>query len=98
MIVLHPLPRVNEIATDVDDDRRARYFEQVSYGKFARMALLLSLLENADGKNAFVLKGARTEKACPNARCVTNAEPSLEKMSFWDGGAERCSYCETALD
>ncbi|MBS1416238.1 MAG: aspartate carbamoyltransferase [Clostridia bacterium] len=98
MIVLHPLPRVNEIATDVDDDRRARYFEQVGYGKFARMALLLSLLKNVDEKNDFVLKGARTEKICPNARCVTNAEPSLEKMSFSDDGAERCSYCETALD
>ena len=45
MIVLHPLPRVNEIAIDVDDDPRARYFQQVLFGKYVRMALILTLLE-----------------------------------------------------
>lgn len=44
MIVLHPLPRVNEIATEVDDDPRAVYFKQVRYGMFARMALIAKLL------------------------------------------------------
>ena len=43
--ILHPLPRVNEISTAVDDDPRAKYFEQVRNGKFIRMALLLKLLE-----------------------------------------------------
>lgn len=43
--ILHPLPRVNEISTAVDDDPRAKYFEQVSNGKFIRMALILKLLE-----------------------------------------------------
>ena len=42
--ILHPLPRVNEISTDVDDDSRACYFEQVLNGKFVRMALILKLL------------------------------------------------------
>ncbi len=45
MIVLHPLPRVNEITTDVDDDTRACYFKQAMYGKYIRMALILKLLE-----------------------------------------------------
>ena len=45
MIVMHPLPRVNEIATDVDDDPRACYFKQVNYGKIMRKALMLKLLE-----------------------------------------------------
>ncbi len=45
MIVLHPLPRVNEIAAEVDDDPRAKYFEQALYGKYVRMALILKLLE-----------------------------------------------------
>lgn len=45
MIILHPLPRVNEIAIEVDDDPRAVYFKQVRYGVFVRMALLLTLLE-----------------------------------------------------
>ena len=43
--ILHPLPRVNEISTAVDDDPRARYFEQVRNGKYIRMALILKLLE-----------------------------------------------------
>lgn len=44
MYVLHPLPRVNEIATDVDDDPRAAYFKQAQYGVYIRMALILNLL------------------------------------------------------
>ena len=45
MIVLHPLPRVNEISVEVDDDPRAVYFKQVQYGVYVRMALILTLLE-----------------------------------------------------
>lgn len=45
MIVLHPLPRVNEISVEVDDDPRAAYFKQVQYGVYVRMALILTLLE-----------------------------------------------------
>ena len=45
MIVMHPLPRVNEIATEVDSDPRAKYFEQVRYGMFIRMALIKKLLK-----------------------------------------------------
>ena len=44
MFVLHPLPRVNEIATEVDNDPRAAYFKQVQYGVYIRMALILTLL------------------------------------------------------
>ena len=44
MIVLHPLPRVNEISVEVDDDPRAAYFKQVRYGMFVRMALISKLL------------------------------------------------------
>ena len=44
-IVLHPLPRVNEIAVEVDDDPRAAYFKQAQYGVYVRMALILRLLE-----------------------------------------------------
>lgn len=44
MLVLHPLPRVNEISTEVDDDPRAVYFKQAQYGVYVRMALMLTLL------------------------------------------------------
>ena len=48
MRILHPLPRVNEIKTEVDDNPRACYFKQVKNGKFVRMALILKLLEIGD--------------------------------------------------
>lgn len=47
MMVLHPLPRVNEISVEVDDDPRAAYFKQAQYGVYVRMALILTLLELA---------------------------------------------------
>ena len=50
MAVLHPLPRVNEIALDVDNDPRAAYFEQVQNGVYIRMALIMTLLGLADPK------------------------------------------------
>ena len=45
LCIMHPLPRVNEISVEVDDDPRACYFKQVRYGKYIRMALILKLLE-----------------------------------------------------
>ena len=48
MLVLHPLPRVNEISVDVDDDPRAVYFEQVQFGVYVRMALIMTLLGLAE--------------------------------------------------
>ena len=45
LCIMHPLPRVNEISVDVDDDPRAAYFRQVENGKYIRMALILKLLE-----------------------------------------------------
>jgi aspartate carbamoyltransferase catalytic subunit len=45
MLVLHPLPRVNEISTDIDDDPRAVYFKQAQFGVYVRMALIMKLLE-----------------------------------------------------
>lgn len=47
MYILHPLPRVNEISVEVDDDPRAAYFKQVQYGVYVRMALIMTLLEVA---------------------------------------------------
>ena len=44
MYVLHPLPRVNEISVEVDDDPRAAYFKQAQFGVYVRMALILTLL------------------------------------------------------
>ena len=45
LCIMHPLPRVNEISVEVDDDPRACYFKQAKYGVYIRMALILKLLE-----------------------------------------------------
>ena len=50
LCIMHPLPRVNEISREIDDDPRACYFKQVLNGKYIRMALMLRLLEEADNK------------------------------------------------
>ncbi len=44
MIIMHPLPRVNEIAIEVDSDKRAIYFKQAEYGMYVRMALIIKLM------------------------------------------------------
>ena len=51
MIVMHPLPRINEIATEVDNDCRAVYFKQAEYGMYVRMALIVKLLEDCNVTN-----------------------------------------------
>ncbi|MCI8691977.1 MAG: aspartate carbamoyltransferase [Lachnospiraceae bacterium] len=52
MLILHPLPRVNEISVEVDSDPRAVYFKQAKYGVYVRMALILTLLKTAERKDA----------------------------------------------
>ena len=95
MAVLHPLPRVNEIAIDVDSDPRAAYFRQVENGKFVRMALILKLLQwqNEDDKN-FEQHGTAMGCKCPNPLCISNLEPVRERFENVEG-VVRCVYCES---
>ena len=98
MRILHPLPRVNEIACEVDSDPRAAYFRQTLNGKLMRMALILKLLasknETAERKNYFV----STELDCPNTKCVTKTERELEKLFILSEKGEcRCAYCESIV-
>ena len=65
MIVLHPLPRVNEIAPEVDSDPRAAYFRQVENGKFVRMALILKLLSWAAEPAAEPAASSDAARLCP---------------------------------
>lgn len=66
MIVLHPLPRVDEITVEVDDDPRACYFKQAVYGMYGRMALIMLLLEDKDyffhsnDKSLFLMLSVKT--------------------------------------
>jgi len=95
MIVLHPLPRVDEITVDVDEDSRAMYFTQAKYGVFARMALITTIL--SEKKQSETLKGkVYSGVKCDNPRCITNHEHYLPK-SFRYAGDEtllECEYCD----
>lgn len=96
--VLHPLPRVNEISVQVDDDPRACYFKQVLNGKYMRMALIVKLLSETALPNTRVgreIKGYR----CVNPKCVCLSERELRPMARDTDGmtAPRCFYCEHIL-
>ncbi len=64
MLVLHPLPRVNEISVELDTDPRAAYFRQVQYGVYVRMALILTLLQQADNTDSFKNYFQNGEQPC----------------------------------
>ena len=104
--VLHPLPRVNEISIDVDDDPRACYFKQVLYGKYMRMALILKLLSEAkaEKKNVtreLVMAAAKRMDGhrCPNNKCIMTIEQELAPLVKTAGdGHLRCAYCDAAVE
>ena len=99
MIVLHPLPRVNEISVKVDQDPRAAYFRQALNAKYMRMALILKLLKEAE-------EGRQMEEpanvcvnalVCDNPRCISSTEQELDhvfKCVDPEKGIYRCIYCE----
>ncbi|MCL2071135.1 MAG: aspartate carbamoyltransferase [Oscillospiraceae bacterium] len=93
LIIMHPLPRVDEIAVEVDSDPRAVYFRQANYGMYVRMALILTILNDDIDMKPQSLSGEATAE-CPNLKCVTNYEESL-KRSFAEG---KCEYCEEKID
>jgi len=97
MIVLHPLPRVNEINIDVDQDPRAAYFRQVENGKFVGMALIYTLLQKTQETAKQSKTLSATTHRCTNDRCITRTEP-VSLLAYTDQeGIERCAYCDHCL-
>ncbi len=97
MIILHPLPRVNEITVDIDDDPRALYFKQAQYGMFGRMALILMLLQDED----FVIENRKTEvysHRCNNPKCITQSEDYLPNLGYEKKGMIMCDFCDKRID
>ncbi len=100
MIVLHPLPRVDEININVDNDPRAVYFRQAGNGKYIRMALILTLLESFEkDKNKQKLKEDYniTNYKCSNAVCISNNEP-VDLLSYFSKDKSHCAYCDNLLE
>ena len=95
LLVMHPLPRVDEIDIDVDDDPRAVYFDQARYGMFARMALLTDLANQERYKPEPVEIG--TKPVCSNPNCITQTELYLPPLVKQNGGVDCCAFCDAPL-
>ena len=96
MLVMHPLPRVDEITVDVDDDPRAAYFQQARYGMFARMALLADLANQPRLEQTDVVE-IGTKPVCTNPRCITQTEHYLPPLVKKNGSKDCCAFCDAEL-
>ena len=96
MLVMHPLPRVDEITVDVDDDPRAVYFQQARYGMYARMALLEHLALQARQEELPPVE-IGTRPVCTNPRCITQTQPYLPPLVKRIGDVDCCAFCDAAL-
>ena len=95
MLVMHPLPRVDEITVDVDDDPRAVYFDQARYGMFARMALLMNLANQPRLPQEPVEIGEKP--VCHNPNCITQTEHYLPPLVKKVSGVDCCAFCDAEL-
>lgn len=98
MRVLHPLPRVNEITFDVDEDERAAYFRQTYNGKIMRMALILKLLSSTQDADSVRYENKTLASRCLNKKCICNAERDLPVYYKAVGGKKVCIYCDTEVE
>ena len=99
MLVLHPLPRVNEISVKVDADPRAGYFRQALNAKYVRMALIMKLLKEAEENRQMPepVDVIFDELHCDNPRCISSTEQEIVhtfKCVNPENGVYRCIYCE----
>lgn len=97
LAILHPLPRVDEIEFDVDGDSRALYFKQAEFGMFARMALILKIIEDdlLEPKND---NSVPSQAHCMNERCITQQETYLPNLAHVDAAGRKCClYCDEEL-
>ena len=102
-IILHPLPRVNEISVKLDSDKRACYFKQVANGKYMRMALILKLVKLAEkDKTPFALSDSElvyNKHKCTNDRCIITTEQELTNLAkYASDGVLRCVYCDKEVE
>ncbi len=103
-VIMHPLPRVSELAYEVDQDKRAAYFRQAGYGVPVRMALIALLLGavETEAKPPAKSKKAGTAREipgmyCTNEQCITNKERYAAPMFYtWSSKSPvlRCYYCD----
>ena len=88
--IMHPLPRVNEIATDVDSDPRAHYFDQAANGRYIRMALILMLLREKEADEKSRTGEENPSLVCINPHCISRTERGIKKLFR----GKTCIYCD----
>jgi pyrimidine operon attenuation protein/uracil phosphoribosyltransferase len=107
-VIMHPLPRVDELSPEVDSDRRGIYFKQAAYGVPVRMALLKFLFDRGESGGTSVKARGRVYESpdrlglqCANTNCITVTEPvsARRKFDVLSGGAGGalilgCAYCD----
>lgn len=93
LIVMHPLPRVDEITIEVDDDPRAKFYEQTEYGLYARMALIMTILQNNPQKQLAELSVGSLH-TCGNPNCITNREVYVPRHFRRESDMLVCDYCD----
>lgn len=96
LLIMHPLPRVDEITQDVDDDPRAVYFAQARYGMFARMALLLTLVKQQPRQSP-PPQEIGEKPCCHNPRCITQSQMYLPNLTKEIGGRRFCAFCDKEI-
>lgn len=96
MIVMHPLPRVDEITTEVDSDNRALYFEQAGNGVFARMALIYKILHGQLPPAKPDIITPIDGVICHNPKCITAVENLPQKFRV-GGDIAECDYCDSGI-
>ena len=94
LVIMHPLPRVNEIAVEVDEDKRAKYFVQAANGRYIRMALILKLLSERDMATRRAAGESNSSLSCKNPHCITSCERGLKPLFKGDV----CVYCDQRAD
>ena len=99
LIVLHPLPRVDEIAKEVDSDARAAYFLQAKNGVFVRMALILQLFSSLENSNKTNLCNVEEMNlVCSNENCISHFDVTLPKFFKLNKKRVSCFYCDERID
>ncbi len=97
MIVMHPLPRVNEIEVAVDSDPRAAYFRQANNGMYVRMALILYTMNNVPKIRPLLTGEIHNNVKCTNPKCVTQTELYLPHSFINRGDILVCEYCDERI-
>ena len=94
--ILHPLPRVDEIDYEVDNDPRAVYFEQTEFGMYVRQALILHMLDGVK-RGVPALPERVSALCCANPACITGSEKYLPPL-FTFGTQFVCDYCDHGIE